>query len=95
MPADDAFNEALLFHLLETIGDLVFVRHQERPAALERDVNLDGRETSPPAKHDPPHGAANAATTKDEDGNRSDAPVGRTADRLTGFAIIQSRSLRP
>jgi len=81
--AYDAFDQALALQVIETVRDLILIRREQRPAALERDADLDAGECSAPAEHDPAHRAGDTAVLADEDGNRSGAPVRRTADGLT------------
>jgi hypothetical protein len=38
---DDAFDQALFFHPLQAISDLVLIRHEQRAAASERDADLN------------------------------------------------------
>ena len=79
----DAFNEALLLHAVEAVGNLVFIRHEQRPAALKRDADLNAGKSSAPAGNDPSDRTGDAAVLANKDGNRSGAPVRRTAVRLT------------
>jgi hypothetical protein len=65
----DAFNDALPFQPVQTIGDLVLVGGEQRPAALQGDADLRARETPRPIPDEPPDGAGNSALVKHKLGN--------------------------
>jgi hypothetical protein len=67
--AQDAFDQALLLQALEAVLDLVFVRHEQRPSSLERNVDLNAGKASGPTEDDPPHRAGHAALFKDKGGD--------------------------
>jgi hypothetical protein len=70
---EDTRDESLLLHGGNAIGDLVLIRHEQRPAALQRDADLNRREPSRPCQDDPPDRTCHAAPFEHEVGNGRDA----------------------
>jgi hypothetical protein len=75
MFVEDAFDHPTLLHPFETISDLIFARHEQRPAPLKRDADLCRREVTPPAVNDPAHRAGHATPFKDEVGDGREATL--------------------
>jgi hypothetical protein len=66
-------DQALLFHAVEAVLDLVLVRHEQRTSAVEGDADLDAGETARPTEDDPPDRAGHAAMFKDKVGDGREA----------------------
>jgi hypothetical protein len=92
---DDTFDQSLTFQEIKAVLDLVLVWHEQRPAALRGNADLDAGEFARPAQDNPTDGSCDSTILPDEHGNGSRAPVRRAADGLTRFGIIQSFSLLP
>ena len=71
----DAFDKPLFFHPVETVRDLMLVRHEQRPAPLQCDANLRPRESSRPTSDEPPDCAGDATVIEHEVGNGRDARI--------------------
>ena len=80
----DAFDESLFLQTVETVRDLMLVRHEQRPAPLERDTDLRARETSRPIPDQPPDRAGDATVIEHKVGN------GRDARGVFPFAHVSS-----
>ena len=88
----DAFDESLFLQTVETVRDLMLVRHEQRPAPLERDTDLRARETSGPIPDQPPDRAGDATVIEHKVGN------GRDARGIFPFAHVRRNfiaSIRP
>lgn len=73
MFAEDTFDQALLFHAVEAVLDLVLIRHEQRTSSVEGNADLDTGETARPTEDDPPHRADHAAVFKDKAGDGREA----------------------
>ena len=60
-------DQALLFHAVEAVLNLVLVRHEQRTSAVEGDADLRAREPARPIPDEPPDRAGDAAELKHED----------------------------
>lgn len=64
---DNAFDEPLFLHALQTVRDLVLIRHEQRATPLERDADLHARETPRPAVDNPADRTRDSAELKHKD----------------------------
>ena len=87
----DAFDEALFLQTVETVSDLMLVRHEQRPAALKCDTDLRAREAPRPIPDEPPDCAGDAAVIEHEVGNRRDACVVCPFAHVSSDFIFSSR----
>ena len=62
-------DQALLFHAVEAVLDLVLVSDEQRAAALKRDADLHAGEPTGPAVNNPADRTRNSAELKHEDVN--------------------------